>query len=52
MNEEYLGAEFYEMEFSQKITYLKENPDLKIDPDEVENDYFEGLYFLLCRFTS
>lgn len=49
MNEEYLGAEFYEMELSQKITYLKENPDLKIDPDEVENDYFERLYFLLCE---
>lgn len=43
MDFEYLDEEFYDMELDEKITYLKENPNKAIYPDDVETDYFWDL---------
>lgn len=44
MDTAYFDEEFFDMELPQKIEYIKEHPELEIDPDEVEFNCFEILY--------
>lgn len=40
---EYIDEAFYDMDIDGQIQYLLANPDIKIDPDDVESNYFGEL---------